>query len=90
LNQAGTTRMDADNVRRLASDGEGQRLGFKYSLAELGTVTGTVAAFPNTDGGVFLFGVRDSGDVMGVAIGQTTKEPIVNRITGATDPVVCP
>lgn len=82
--------MDADDVRQLASQGEGQQLEFKRSLAELGTATRTVAAFANTDGGVLLFGVRDSGEVIGVEIGQTTKERIVNRITGATDPVVYP
>ena len=90
MNQAETTRMDADDVRRLASQGEGQRLEFKRSLAELDTATRTVAAFANTDGGVLLFGVRDSGEIIGVEIGQTTKERIVNRITGATDPVVYP
>ncbi|HID64305.1 MAG TPA: ATP-binding protein [Anaerolineae bacterium] len=82
--------MDADDIRQLASQGEGQQLEFKRSLAELNTATRTVAAFANTDGGVLLFGVRDSGEIIGVEIGQTTRERIVNRITGATDPVVYP
>jgi len=46
--------MDADDILQLASQGEGQRLEFKRSLAELGTATRTVAAFANTDGGVLL------------------------------------
>ena len=64
MNQAETTRMDADDIRQLASQGEGQQLEFKRSLAELGTATRTVAAFANTDGGVLLFGVRDSGEII--------------------------
>jgi len=82
--------MNANDVLRLASQGEGQQLEFKRSLAELNTATRTVAAFANTDGGVILFGVRNSGEIIGVEMGQTTKERIVNRITGATDPVVYP
>ncbi len=82
--------MNANDILQLASQGEGQQLEFKRSLAELDTATRTMAAFANTDGGVLLFGVRDSGEIIGVEIGQTTKERIVNRITGATDPVVYP
>jgi len=82
--------MNADDVRQLIARGEGQQLEFKRSLAELDTATRTVTAFANTDGGVLLFGVRDSGEIVGIEISQTTKERIVNRITGATDPVVYP
>jgi len=82
--------MNADDILRLISQGEGQQLEFKRSLAELDAATRTVAAFANTDGGTLLFGVRDSGEIVGVEIGQTTRERIVSRITGATDPVVYP
>lgn len=77
LNQAETARMKADDIRQLVSHDEGQRLEFKRSLAELGTATRTVPAFANTDGGVLLFGVRDSGEIIVVEIGQTTKERMV-------------
>jgi ATP-dependent DNA helicase RecG len=82
--------MTADEIRQLASQGEGQQLEFKRSLAELETASRAVVAFANTDGGVILFGVRDSGEIIGVDIGQTTKERIANHITGVTDPVVYP
>jgi predicted HTH transcriptional regulator len=58
--------MNASDVLRLISQGEGQQLEFKRSLAELDTATRTVVAFANTDGGVILFGVRDSGEIIGV------------------------
>jgi ATP-dependent DNA helicase RecG len=82
--------MNAEDIRRLASQGEGQQLEFKRSLAELDTATRTVAAFANAGGGLLLFGVRDSGEIIGVKIGQTTKERITSRITGATDPALYP
>jgi len=82
--------MDVDDMLRLIAQGEGQQLEFKRSLAELDTATRAVAAFANTDGGVLLFGVRDSGEIVGVDLGQSSRERIVNRITGATDPAVYP
>ncbi len=82
--------MTADDLHRLVEQGEGQQIEFKRSLAELETAARTVTAFANTDGGVLIFGVRDSGEIVGVDIGKTTKERIVNHITSVTDPVVYP
>jgi len=83
-------RITEEDLQRLVEQGEGQQLEFKRSLAELETAARTVTAFANTDGGVLIFGVRDSGEIVGVDMGKTTKERIVNQITGITDPVVYP
>jgi ATP-dependent DNA helicase RecG len=82
--------MNADEIRQLISQGEGQQLEFKRSLAELETAVRTVTAFANTDGGVILFGVQTSGEIIGIDLGQTTKERIANQINDATDPVIYP
>lgn len=82
--------MDADDVRQLAGQGEGQQLEFKRSLAELGTATRTVTAFANIDCGLLLFGVRDSGAIIGVEVGQIIRERIVNRTIDTPGPVVYP
>lgn len=70
--------------------GEGQQLEYKRSLAELETAVRSVTAFANTDGGAVLIGVRDSGEVVGVEIGQYTKERLSTTITDSTDPILYP
>ncbi len=50
-------------VRTLINQGEGQRLEFKRSLAELEAGTRAAAAMANTNGGHILFAVRDDGTI---------------------------
>ena len=82
--------MTPEEVRILISQGEGQRLELKRSLAELETGTRAAAAMANTDGGHVLFGVRDDGAILGVQIGAQTRERIVQAITDNTDPTLYP
>ena len=82
--------MTPEEVRTLITQGEGQRLELKRSLAELERGVRTVAAFANTEGGHLLFGVRDGGGIIGVTIGRTTRERVVNVIRDNTDPVIYP
>jgi len=79
-----------EEVRALISHGEGQRLEFKRSLAELEAGVRAAAAMTNADGGHVLFGVRDDGTVLGVQIGSQTRERVVQAITGNTDPTLYP
>jgi len=79
-----------EEVRALIAQGEGQKLEFKRSLAELERGVRTVAAFANTEGGHLLFGVRDSGEIIGMTVGRTTRERVVNMIRDNTDPVIYP
>jgi ATP-dependent DNA helicase RecG len=70
-----------EEIRTLISQGEGQRLELKRSLAELETGVRAAAAMANTDGGHVLFGARDDGTILGVQIGAQTKERVVQAIT---------
>ena len=82
--------MTPEEIRTLISQGEGQRLELKRSLAELETGARAAAAMANTDGGHVLFGVRDDGTILGVQIGAQTRERVVQAITDNTDPTLYP
>ena len=82
--------MTIEELQALIAQGEGQQLEFKRSLAELETAVRTLAAFANTEGGTVLFGVRQSGEIVGVEASQTSKEQLVNKVTASTDPVLYP
>jgi ATP-dependent DNA helicase RecG len=82
--------MNMNDLQQLILQGEGQQLEFKRSLAELETAARSVAAFANADGGIVLLGVRDSGEIVGVEVGEHTKERLSTAITDSTDPIVYP
>lgn len=82
--------MTPEDLQILIAQGEGQRLEFKRSLAELETGARAVAAMANSDGGHVLFGVRDDGVILGVEIGAQSKERVVQAITGGADPTLYP
>jgi ATP-dependent DNA helicase RecG len=79
-----------DELLHLITQGEGQRLEFKQSLAELEDGVCTIAAFANAEGGTLLFGVRADGTVVGVTLGANTRERVVNTIVDNTDPPLYP
>lgn len=82
--------MSMNDLQQLIAQGEGQQLEFKRSLAELETAARTIVAFANADGGIVLLGVRDSGEILGVEVGEHTKERLSTAITDSTDPIVYP
>jgi len=82
--------MIRDELLHLIAQGEGQRLEFKRSLAELEDGVCTIAAFANAEGGTLLFGVRADGAVIGVTLGANTCEQVVNTIVDNTDPPLYP
>lgn len=82
--------MNTNDLQQLISQGEGQQLEFKRSLAELETAARSVVAFANADGGIVLLGVHDSGGIVGVEVGEHTKERLSTAITDSTDPIVYP
>ena len=82
--------MTPEEIRTLISQGEGQQLELKRSLAELETGVRAAAAMANTDGGHVLFGVRDDGTILGVQVGAQTRERVVQAITDNTDPTLYP
>ena len=69
--------MDWADIRRRIAAGEDERTEFKRSL-ELSQVGRAICAFANTEGGVALLGVDDSGTVVGVA---QDPEEVQERLT---------
>jgi predicted HTH transcriptional regulator len=53
-------------LKKLISEGENQKLDFKYAITDSKKIARTLAAFANTDGGRLLIGVRDNGSIAGV------------------------
>ncbi|MFH1898673.1 MAG: RNA-binding domain-containing protein [Candidatus Desantisbacteria bacterium] len=84
--------MSKEEILSLITQGEGQRLEFKESVAELDRVIQTLTAFANTnsDGGCVLIGVGDKGKIKEVIIGQETIKQIADKISAHTDPVLYP
>lgn len=58
--------------------GEDEYTEFKRGLGDLGAVGKTVAAFANTDGGLLLLGVGDSGAIVGC---KEPAEEVAERLT---------
>ncbi len=53
-------------LKKLISEGENQKLDFKYCVSDSRKIARTLAAFSNTDGGKLLIGVRDNGSIAGI------------------------
>ena len=53
-------------LKKLISEGEGQKLDFKYCISDSRKISRTLSAFANTEGGKLLIGVRDNGSIAGV------------------------
>lgn len=54
------------NLKKLISEGEGQRLDFKYCITDSRKIARTLTAFSNSGGGRLLIGVRDNGSIAGI------------------------
>ena len=54
------------HLKKLISQGENQRLDFKFCVSDSRKIARTLSAFANTDGGILLIGVRDNGSIAGV------------------------
>jgi len=53
-------------IKNLISEGEHQRLDFKFEISDSKKIARSLVAFANTDGGRLLIGVKDNGIVAGV------------------------
>jgi len=74
----------------LLTEGESETVEFKPSLSQTDKILECVSAFSNTNGGILVIGVRDTGEVIGVDIGKRTLESLANTIKQNTDPVIYP
>jgi len=75
-----------ENIRKLINQGEGLDLEFKESRNGLNkNVFETVCAFLNRHGGTLLLGVRDSGEIVGIAP-ENLKQIKKDFITSVNNP----
>ncbi|MCB0820329.1 MAG: ATP-binding protein [Bacteroidetes bacterium] len=57
-------------IRELIAGGESQILEFKFELNSARTISRTISAFSNTQGGTLLVGVKDNGSIAGIRIDE--------------------
>ena len=82
--------MEEKELKELLLKGEGQCAEFKESLRLLNEIGGCVSAFSNSNNGLILVGVSDSGNVVGVSVGKNTLEELAGFIKRNTDSAVFP
>ena len=82
--------MKMNNMHKLISEGENERLEFKESLRLKEEIGQAVSAFSNANGGSILIGVSNGGKVIGVDGGRNTLEESANYIKRNTDPAIFP
>lgn len=82
--------LDADDVRRIAAEGEGSRVEFKRGLPRESKVARTLAAFANTRGGTLLVGVDDRGGMIGAPRPQDTAREVVRIASQFVEPPLAP
>ena len=77
-------------ISELIELGENEQIEFKSTLAERKKILITITALANTKGGVILVGIQDNGDVLGIDLGNSTVEQLVNQITNRIEPKILP
>lgn len=82
--------LDADDLRRLVSEGEGSRTEFKRGLPRPPKVARTLAAFANTRGGYFIVGVDDNGRWIGAPRPKQTASELIEIGRDLVDPPIEP
>lgn len=78
--------MNSSKLLRLAAKGEGSRLEFKRSTAELREALQTLCAFLNGDGGTVIIGVKPEGAIVGQQVSDKTMREIAQAIGGFEPP----
>lgn len=82
--------MNKKELLKLIEKGEGETAEFKESLKLLNEIGETISAFSNSNSGIILIGVSDSGKIIMVSIGKNTVEELANYIKRNTDPQIYP
>ena len=77
-------------ISELILGGESESVEFKKSTGSLREGIETICAFANHQGGYLLFGVEDSGAVVGQQVTDDTLKNIANAVKLNTDPKLYP
>ncbi len=72
--------MNLQDLTKLIADGESERLEFKRSTGQRSRAAKTVCAMLNGLGGFLLFGVTNSGELVGQEIASKTLEAVVAEL----------
>jgi ATP-dependent DNA helicase RecG len=70
--------MNADQIRQLIAQGEGNTVEFKVNLPVPAELAKEMVALANTDGGWLLMGVDDKGGVHGTSFGDREEQLVLN------------
>ena len=81
--------MEWSAIRARIEAGEGPETEFKRGLGDLSAIGGAVCAFANSDGGVVIIGVSDSGEITGArGDADRVQERLTSFLqTGCSSPV---
>ena len=81
--------MDWQHVQQHIGEGEGPRTEFKRGLGDLNAVGRAMSAFANSQGGLIILGVANSGEIVGVKTGaEKVRERLTSFLqTGCSSPV---
>ena len=80
----------ANDMLKLILKGESETVEFKRSTASMREAIETICAFANHKGGRLLFGVDDSGHILGQQVSDDTIKNIANAVKLNTDPKLYP
>ena len=78
--------MEIADLKQRITHGENTTTEFKENFDQ--ETIETAAAFANSNGGVILIGVSDTGEIRGITIGKETLRNWSNRIAQTTEPRV--
>ena len=79
-----------NEILDLIKNGESESVEFKKSTSSLREAIQTICAFANHHGGYVIFGVEDSGRIVGRQVTDDTIKNISNAIKLNTDPKLYP
>lgn len=65
---------------------ESDTVELKPSVSQLNEIVETVAGFANSKGGKIMIGVSNKGEIIGIEMGKSTLEKLVNTIRQNTEP----
>jgi ATP-dependent DNA helicase RecG len=80
--------MDLEELRQLVALGESERLEFKKTTGELRSAMAALCALLNGSGGEVLFGVSDSGKILGQDVTDATLREVAGELRKVEPPTV--
>lgn len=80
--------MNRRQLLELIAEGENLTTEFKLHFSEFEKIAKEIIAFANTKGGVILFGVRDSGKILGVESEKGETELIIETLKNYCEPAI--